>query len=349
MSNRNDDFDNLFNDDDDFFQDDDDLFRGADLGDDDLAPAEYDISEFDTFGGGDDVDLDADLFNEYDRGGDNIDLNLEDEPAEDGGRSPIFIIAAVLLVLVILGGGGVLIFTLLNNNQQSETIEQTRVAILATNQAVEAALTQTEQAVISARNATATADAFTDTPTPSLTPSDTPTPTVDVGGTQTAIAIGTANAQASSTALAQSIQQTAAANLNATLTAQAGTAIAQNVTPPTMAPTLTPSETPEGPTPTPQDPTPTIEDEPNGGVPVGAVEQTATALALILRPDLITPGVSTPVGGRATPTPFADLPNTGIFDDVVGTDPSLIMLLAFGLLGVIFVSRGLRVANRKRK
>jgi cytoskeletal protein RodZ len=342
MSNRDDDFDDLFSDDDDFnFDNDDDLFGGLD-DDEGLAPAEFDPFEREDR----QADPDRDLFQDYDeRAAGEVQLDLDEDEGEEaagGGRSPFFVIAAILLVLIILGGGAFLVTQLIGDNEQQQQLEETRAAIVATNQAVEQFLTETEEANIANSNATATADAFTDTPTPTFTPSDTPTPTVDTASTETAVFAATSNAAGTATALVEEIQQTSQAQLNATITAQFLTAEAQNVTPPTMAPTDTPTDD-AGPT---DEPTPTRE-----GVSVSAVQQTATALALILRPDLITPadgdGGVTPIPGRPTPRP--DLPDTGIFDDVVGTDPGMIALAAFGLLGVIFISRGLRSANRKRR
>lgn len=85
-----------------------------------------------------------------------------------------------------------------------------------------------------------------------------------------------------------------------------------------------------------------------GGVTsVEAVQQTATALFLAFQASP-TAEVGTPIGGGVGARPTA-LPDTGLLDDVVsgGTQGlGAFFLVAFGLIGVIFVSRRLRAANQ---
>jgi hypothetical protein len=85
-------------------------------------------------------------------------------------------------------------------------------------------------------------------------------------------------------------------------------------------------------------------------IAINAVAQTATALAQILQP---TVGgaqvVATPTGEGQVPTLPTALPDTGLFDDLAaGGTASLggLVLAIAGLIGVIFISRRLRAANR---
>jgi hypothetical protein len=110
--------------------------------------------------------------------------------------------------------------------------------------------------------------------------------------------------------------------------------------------------------PTPDDTAPTATRA------LSSVQQTATAFALLFEtPD----ATATPAGQddgngeaispiRATPTPVTGigggdtaLPDTGLFDDVFNGNPLMIFAAAFGLLGVIVISRGVRASNRKRR
>ncbi|MDQ7034034.1 MAG: hypothetical protein Q9P01_04145 [Anaerolineae bacterium] len=112
---------------------------------------------------------------------------------------------------------------------------------------------------------------------------------------------------------------------------------------------------------------------PTGQAPdISAVQMTATALATILAPPISGTeattdpniGGGTPGDTGTEPTPTIEivdngsgggngldgnLPNTGLFDDVFGGSPATILFAAFGLLGVIVLSRGIRASNRKRK
>ncbi len=88
---------------------------------------------------------------------------------------------------------------------------------------------------------------------------------------------------------------------------------------------------------------------------VNNINLTATAIAnafLAATQQAFTPGAATttltPIAAQAFPTAASGLPETGIFDDVVGGGRNGIGVLAlavFGLVGVIVVSRRLRTVN----
>jgi hypothetical protein len=89
---------------------------------------------------------------------------------------------------------------------------------------------------------------------------------------------------------------------------------------------------------------------PTQGVGAQDVALTATALALLLQPTTPTPGgIASPTaeGGIVGVVPTA-LPDTGFFDDLAtgNGNVGMIALMAFGLAGVILVSRRLRTANK---
>ncbi len=86
-----------------------------------------------------------------------------------------------------------------------------------------------------------------------------------------------------------------------------------------------------------------------GGSSIADVSLTATALAILLAPDQSTP-IGVPTQDFLTPgvpNPTA-LPDTGFFDDLAtgGGNVGMIALMAFGLAGVILVSRRLRTSNK---
>lgn len=175
-----------------------------------------------------DFDFDDDLFN---GNGDDNGYNFADDEVSDlppglgdsyeedmpvieeegeGGTSRTFIVVIGLLVLVFLGGLA-LVFFLISRPQGPTPNDLTSTQVVLLNLTVQAqfAGTQTQAAIFDAQ--TRTADAFTDTPTPSDTPTVatrpptvTPTPTLnqtDLAGTAQALALAqTATALAAQTA-----------------------------------------------------------------------------------------------------------------------------------------------------
>lgn len=100
-------------------------------------------------------------------------------------------------------------------------------------------------------------------------------------------------------------------------------------------------------------------------VPLSAVQQTATALQQLFAatptPSGLLPTTDPGSGGGIATTVPGDvitvdpgsgggsneaLPDTGLFDDIFGGNPMLLVLAAFALLAVIVVSRGIRSVNR---
>lgn len=349
---RDDDFnkDNLFGDDDEFgeFEDNDKYDR---LDDDSL---DFD----DEFGLG--------LGDESD----SIDLTDEELQAtaeKSGGPSRTFVLLAVVLIIVLLLGLGLIVGIVMMNRGPTPN-ELTSTSIAATNviRIAQIAASETQGAIDLAATQTATA-MFTASPTATPTPTETLPPTEDFGATQTAEfqatiaaadAIATQNVVASATTLQQTLQPSDLVTKDASVAG--GGQIA------TPAPGE-PTQEGGGEAPTTL---PTVE--------ISAVQQTATALAILFEatptPEEITggTGIGTPTGGETetggtgtgetetgeTDTGETDtstagqgggqtLPDTGLFDDVFNGDPTLVFLAAFGLLGVIFVSRRLRSNNRQ--
>lgn len=156
--------------------------------------------------------------------------------------------------------------------------------------------------------------------------------------------------------------QAEALNLTATATLFTATPTpTQTFTPsPTFTETPTATATPTeglGPivinTPT-DEPSPTQEGGPVGPTATigrSAVEQTATALAAIFSTPIEQVTPTPPLGGATTGGTSGSqgaLPDTGLFDDLASGSMGTFFLIAVGLVGVIVVARGLRVANRKR-
>jgi hypothetical protein len=269
---------------------------------------------------------------------------------------------------MILGGGMLLILVIflilvlfLIFNPPEDPFALTEAAIFTENANIETQIAETStQSII---NQTGTAEA-------------------DMTGTSDAIEEGTSSAQTqiavdfqvTSAALTQVVlgetatadaQETANAEMTANqiaLTGQADTNATQteisfqqtlnpDVTIPVLATTAVP---PEATMPA---------EEPTLDLP--AVAQTATALAnLFSTPPTTAPVAGTPIAqnteqassttGTTTgsTTGSTALPDTGLADDLFqlfAGDPRLALLAAFGLLGIIMISRGVRSANRKRK
>ncbi len=256
---------------------------------------------------------------------DDDDLAGDDE--ERGGPNRTFVILGAVIVIVILVAVGVILF-LVSRPQGPTPIQLTSTRIAELNATTESQATATALQGTQDAAQTATALAIpTNTPTftPTLTPSPSPTvesvlPTDDssLPPTTDEAPVTTDEATVSPiVALTQTEQaaQQAQQNANASATAQAAGSGTPGVT---------------------------------GPISGDAVRLTATALFLTLNPP--TPGGPTaavsPVPGRTlAPPPQTDtsLPDTGIFDDIAsGSNLTLALLMAVGLVGVIFVSRRLR-------
>ncbi|MDZ4670787.1 MAG: hypothetical protein SH821_07940 [Phototrophicales bacterium] len=286
------------------------------------------FSDFDEFGDFDDIE-------------DDFTVEDEAQAADSGGPSRTFIILAALLVLLFLAGLIVVVILatrprgLTDIQIQSTQIAlengQTLVAFNATNTAKAVDVTQTfeavgTQAVLTATaNANATFDAATlqamslqetemaqtrdaqallETQSAELLLTQNAlTPTFDLNAQQADILAATQTAQAN--------------NINATLTAIAGTNLPQ----------------------------------PNTNI--GDVALTATAIAEALRNQPTLEQV-TPIGGgdvitRPTPFPDPNMPQSGLFDDFSGGgNMALIALMAFGLIGIIFGARVLREGTNRK-
>jgi len=366
----NDDFfdrDDLFGDfDDDGLDDDDGFGDDLDFDSNNLIDDDFGGDDFGDLGGDDDSGLDfddefgADLdFGDDDLGDDDFgdDDFADTGAAGGGGPSRTFMMVAAAMIVILLGGFGLIIFLVLNSGPTANQLLATEVVM--TNVAVELQIAQTETQNAEFMFLTQTATQFTLTPSITPTPSNTAPPTEDPAMVQTQELmdrIATADALATETVVA------ATESFALTLTGPPDVATA------TTEATALP------------DANATM---PEGGEPVelGAVQQTATALAALFQStptpaDIVLPTtVAQPTaagagdtgdtgigGGDATPTGEVvvdrdrgfgtgganALPNTGILDDALG-NPLTLLFTAFGLLGVIFVSRRLRSANRKKR
>lgn len=325
MSDRDDD---LRFDDDDPFGGDDDLFRGDD------DPFREPFDELD-----DEADLEDFPFPDEDVPMDDF----GDEPPEEGQRpNRAFIFVAAVLILLLCGVFAVVAFFLLRG-QEDPAINATASAIVASNLTVESQLTETQLAITEIAAITQTAAAAS--PTPTVTPS----PTVDVEATQTVEAEETQVALDLTLSAFDALTETVEANLALTQVAEEATRIAADLT--LSVADLTATELAAI-------ATQQAEDEPTAVPTVGVslIQQTATALAELLG----TPGAGTAIAQLPTatqeiivgpgpgpgPGPDDQLPDTGLFDDLAAGGPGTFLLLAFGLLGVIVVTRRLRNGNR---
>ncbi len=335
--------DDIF-DDDDFNFDDDFSFEDQPAGGsggkrgglDDLRSSAGDDFVFDDEFGDDSTDISDDDFplgtdsDEPDFGG--------EEAQEGGGPNRVFIFAAIALVgIVVLGL--VLILALSNRGPDQVALSITEtVSFIETNNAEVALLsTQTELANIEQQ----TAAPLTETALSIQLTSDA------VATQQAQTATAEFEAQETASAQTQSAQETldaqqdaliqqqtadAQGTVDARATSDAGTAIAGGSTGgPEASPTQDQIVPPE--------------------FNSTSVALTATALFQTLQPP--TPGGG--VAQIATPTPDqfgvipTQLPEGGLFDDFVQGSGGMgvIALMAFGLVGVIIVSRRLRVVNER--
>lgn len=298
---------------DDEFPFEDDDFSDDQFGDDFFTDEDDDLrgDDFD-FGGFDDDEFGDDFG------------TMEDEETQRGPSRTFVIIAAIMIGLFVIGIIALVAIALLNQGPTPFELTSTAVAIANETTIAQGQATQTEAVILQvtqdaeATAAQQTAEAPTATPTNTVPPTVTPTPTLD----------------ATELAAVQVLTQEA---LDLTETSVALTAAAQDL----------PTEPPVVASPTPE------------GVPANAVAQTATALADILAPTIpATADGNGGGGGIATPTPEGAngfqplptaLPDTGLFDDLGAAGSGglgLMALAAFGLLGVIVVSRRLRSNGR---
>ncbi|MDW8299402.1 MAG: hypothetical protein RML95_08680 [Anaerolineae bacterium] len=266
---------------------------------------------------------------------DDLDANAVPPPAPPRNRT--FLILAIILILLIAIGLVVIILAAIDAGNRNRQLQETRVAIEQTNQAVFDALTRTTIAQTWTRTPTPTSTP-TNTPEPTNTPTNTPTPTVDIEATEvegTRVALLTQTFQVSALDITRTAeafntlfaQQTQNAAIFLTLTAQArdgtivGTPIFVTPTPIGFLVTISPSPT-------------------FGLVELGT--PTTPLPFVTIGPE----GIAVPT---RTPTPRA-LPEGGFFDDIglSSASPSslpAIGLLALGLLAIIFVARRLRMRD----
>ncbi len=309
FNNNDDDFDF----DDDLFADDDDPFADDDLfgdsGDDLFA------DDGDNFAFGED-EFDADNFDDVDLGlpGEEEEIIIDEEGPDSGTsggfRTSLFVLVPLLLVQI-----GVILFLFLRPMEDGP-FEMTSTAVFLTNEAIFVMQTDDAQTLV-AQAGTQTAEAeFTDTPSPSPTELDTETPTPSPSPTATEtldptlVAVLTLDAQETADALA--------------LTEAAQTEAAAAT------------------------------DTPEGGLTNADRDATATALVDLfnnLTQTAEARGVTTDVPMEATVAASATaLPDSGFFDNSgtpTGSGLGMLVLTAFGLLGVIAFSRRMRAQNRE--
>ncbi|MDX1992801.1 MAG: hypothetical protein SF029_10435 [bacterium] len=361
--NRNN--DDLDFDDDLFGDDDDDLFadrgaagRGGRGGGDDFNGDDFDF--------GDDDDLDNGGLGLDDD--DDIDLDeLDNEEGTRSGPNRTFVILAVAMIILFLLGLGAVIFLIVSEGNgeldPTQVAGQTLAAQISTENAgtivaaTSTAVARATQAVVDqtstaqALSLTQTAEAVGLTETAEFLTSEAAalvqqqTATAEAGfQQQTATAQGAILAQ---TATADFLTQSAGGDSVAqTQTAEAlagGGPVAQTQTAEALiggvGEALAQTQTAQA---------------LGGGIDTGSVALTATAIANILRTPIVpvitgTPGGGPlPGGGGGENPPQVEMPNTGLFDDVGSGGMGTIMLVAVGLIGVIFGARRLRAMNAKR-
>ena len=278
-----------------------DDFDFDDFGDDDFLDDDTDSDDFQFDDVQDEVGDDFDDLEGF--GGEMEDDFLEGDEEEVGertGPSRTFIFAVVAMIAVFVVGLGLIVALILNPPDTGPSPRDlSATAIVATNNAIEVALAQTDDAHTAVAEAfaaaTETALAATDTPTPT----NTPTPTLET----------------------------------------------EEPTEETSEPTI--SVAPGEDTPTMEADTPTP-----GVIDSEAVAGTATALALILQPvgtSTLAPGVTPGIGGATVTARATSLMDSGIFDNATGgISLGVFFLMAFGLVGVIAVSRRTRTTNKRK-
>jgi hypothetical protein len=278
----------------------------------------------DDFGSDDDnLSGSSGLFDDDDAPSAFDDLAGEDTGDTGGGTNRTFIIIAAVMILLFLVGLGLVLFLVFGESPEDIAFAQTRSAIETQNaviqqQSFESATAALVIAQQQTQDAVDTANAPTLTPTPTETLSPTPTGTVDP--TLQAAQLATDSASTATEAFNQTQTATFSAVVEVTTPAPSGGTASFDLT---------------------------------------SVGQTATALALTLAP----PGGAAGGGGdEATPTRLGTgtsgttggvttggLPNTGLFDDITGPGGvGAFIMMAFGLIGIIVVSRRVR-ANLKNE
>jgi hypothetical protein len=282
----------------------------------------FDDSWIDDSGGAstgalDDFDFEDDLLTAGTVGDEPaFDEDFEEEDERGGNRpSPIFIVLAILLFLLILAGLAFLLINLVGETGPTSP-ELTATRIVQTNEAIEAQLTQTQaQSMVLAGTATAEAQLTASAPTATPTPTATDTPDFD------ATQMAQADAELRATQTQAALQRTSVVSEVEMKQTSAALRLTEIV--------LTQQA---------EDPTPTAE----GGISIGDVALTATALADILGPG---EGTEEPIAPSATPIGGAgggQLPDTGLFDDIAAGGIGVFFLAALGLVGVIVLARWLR-------
>lgn len=300
-----DDRNDLFGDDD--FGFDDDLFGDDDIND---AGGDFDFGDDDDFGdaGFDDLDF-----------GDDDDFFVGDDEVAPGASRAFLALAALLIFLFALGLGAVILLSNRENVVDPFDATSTFVAQVNATTVAEIELQQTRDADAAATRAIelATFNAEqTQIAVTSIAQETLAAVTQNAIQTQNAI-------DATASAVAIIAQQTLAAEAEQTRIAAGETAI------PTVVDFVTAVVTP-------------------GPVDIPDVQLTATALAELYL-QLTPTGNETPtreagiiigteVPGGVRP---GELPQTGFIDENIG----ILMLMAFGLVGVIFASRRLRAIN----
>lgn len=274
------------------------------------------------------------------------DLDSETVPSSSGvapASNRRFVILAVLLVFIILIGVGVIIFFAIRQGEEARNLAGTRAAIVASNEAVNAALTRTTIALTFTKTPTPTATptfTFTPTNTPSITPTNTasPTATLDLSATSAALT-AIFVAQQTQTLAPEALTSTANAR-NTQFAILTGTANARRLTEQAGTPgTPTPTGGAPGVSPSPQVivVTPTLEVIPNTPTPTFGLSVFGTPA---------TPVAMVTVGGVGGQGGRGGMPETGFFDDLGLSSPSglpIVALIALGLVAIIVVARRLRV------
>lgn len=251
-------------------------------------------------------------------------------------RNRRFLLYASLLLLLIVGGVVLIILFAIDQGRRNTELQQTRVAIEATNNEVFRQITLTVIAKSWTPTPTPTpTNTNTPTPTPTFTPSptETPSPTVTITPSPT-------EDPRALTATALALLLTLPADaLTGTAQARLGTFVAQTLTAAvgTVATVPTLATQPTQPPGTPSGPVVIIPGVPN---------------VTVLPPLTPGPGTVLPTLEFGTPAPTS-LAETGIADAILGGEGTNSLavagLAALGLVAVIVAARRLRVKPVKPK